>query len=210
MANLVLLWWAGDETGASKYHEVARLHSERTLELLVRADDSTFQVVDFDPGNGEILCCGTIHGQHDKSTWARGQAWGVYGFARACQAMQLHSFSRAAELLSCYFFERLPADGRAYWDLEDPAIPHYVRDTSATAIAATAYLTMGGRWSAIGYRLIEKLATSSLTSNDASGIFSYVTAYKKQGCGLHQASTWGDYFFMKGLTWDKANSICVL
>jgi len=136
MMNLGLLWWAGEETGKFHYHAVAGRHAERTAELHVRPDGSTFHVVDFDLDSGEVLHRGTIHGYADDSTWARGQAWAVHGFILAYQATGEPSFWEVTQRLSIYFLERLPANGQPYWDLDDPAIPDVPRDTSAAAIAA--------------------------------------------------------------------------
>ncbi len=37
----------------------------------------------------------------------------------------------------------VPADHVAFWDFDDPAIPHTERDTAATAIAAAGLLKLG-------------------------------------------------------------------
>jgi len=210
MPNLALLWWASGETGDPKYYNVARLHAERTRELLVRPDGSTFQVVDFELNSGKILNRGTIHGYSNGSTWARGQAWGATGFALAYRAVQSDGFRATAETLSRYFMNRLPEDGRAYWDLADPAIPACTRDSSASAIMACGWLKMGGDWPMVGRRLIETLANRSLTENGCDGILSHGTAHKVQGRGLEQTTVWGDYFFMQGLAGELVKDVCVL
>ena len=199
MMNLALLWWAHAETGDSHYFEVAADHAARCRELHVRADGSTFHVVDFDLASGDIFGRGTIHGHGDDSTWARGQAWALHGFALAARAMGRPDFAETAAQLSCYFHERLPADGRCYWDLGDPAIPDAVRDTSAAAIAADGWLKMEGEWPAIGRQVIEALADGSLTPPDEDGVLAGATAYKTQGRGVMGATVWGDYYFLHGL-----------
>lgn len=199
MMNLSLLWWAGKETGDPSYHDVARSHSERTTELHVRADGSTFHVLDFDLEDGKLLHQGTIHGYSDDSTWARGQAWALHGFAQAYRATGVAAFLEVDELLSYYFYKRLPTDGRPYWDLCDPAIPETVRDTSAATIAAAGWLKMPGDWPSIGRRLIKAVAATSLTTESAGGIVADATAYKTQGRGIQGATVWGDYFLLRGL-----------
>ena len=37
-------------------------------------------VIDYDPETGAVRAINTHQGFADNSTWARGQAWGVYGF----------------------------------------------------------------------------------------------------------------------------------
>ena len=137
MMNLSLLWWAGQETGNYKLDDIAQRHAECSERLHVRRDGSTFHLVDFDLDTGYILYRGTFHGLGDASTWARGQAWGIYGFSLAHLATGKEQFASAAERLSGHFLERLPPDGKAFWDLSDPMIPNAIRDTSASAISAT-------------------------------------------------------------------------
>lgn len=198
MMNLSLLWWAYRETADSRYRDIASQHALRTAELHVRADGSTFHVVDFELETGKVLHRGTIHGYSDRSTWARGQAWGLHGFAMAYLATRNPTFHETAERLSTYFARRLPPNGQSYWDLCDPSIPAADPDTSATAIAASGWLSMDGRWPDLGKRLLEGLAASQLNA-EAQGILSNSTAYKMQGRGVRGATTWGDYFLLQGL-----------
>lgn len=200
MMNLGLLWWAHMETNDSRYYKLGFTHTERTAELHMRSDGSTFHVVDFDLDSGEILRKGTIHGQSDNSTWSRGQAWALHGFALAYRATGYSSFLKIAERLSHHFYERLPADGRSYWDLCEPLAPETVRDASASSIAAAGWLKMRGEWPSIGSRLLRTLADNSLVVGNAEGILGNATAYKTKQQGLHGATVWGDYYFMQGLT----------
>ena len=48
---------------------------------MLRPDDTTFHTFYWDPTTGEPLRGATAQGAHDGSCWARGQAWGIYGFA---------------------------------------------------------------------------------------------------------------------------------
>lgn len=44
---------------------------------------SSFHVVDYDPTTGTVVSQGTVQGYSNSSTWSRGQAWGIYGFANS-------------------------------------------------------------------------------------------------------------------------------
>lgn len=199
MMNLSLLWWAYKQIRDSHYYKVALLHAERTAELHIRPDGSTFHNVDFDLETGKILHRGTIHGYSDESTWARGQAWALYGFAMAYRATNDPVFYEIAQSLSAYFFRRLPVDNQPYWDLTDPDIPNTIRDTSAAAIAAIGWRVMSGAWPATGERLVQALVCSTLVAGDSNGILSHATAYKTQGRGVEEATVWGDYFLLRNL-----------
>lgn len=199
LPNLALLWWAGTEAGDPRYHRAARRHALRTQDLLVRPDGSTFQVVDFDLDSGATLHRGTVHGHDDASTWARGQAWAVHGFALAARASGDAALAGAAGRVSSFFAERVPPDALPHWDLCDPEIPRAPRDASAAAIASAGWLRMPGGWPSRGRRALEALAGGSLTDEGADGILARATAYRTQGRGVEQATVWGDYFFVLGL-----------
>src|SRR5712691_2294095 len=84
LPNLVLLWWAereGDETAGA----VARSHVAAGIDAFVRPDGSTIQAVRV-ADDGSIVERSTINGYAADSTWARGQAWAVLGFASAFRA----------------------------------------------------------------------------------------------------------------------------
>ncbi len=44
---------------------------------------SSFQVVDYNATTGAVIAQRTVQGYSNSSTWSRGQAWGVYGFANS-------------------------------------------------------------------------------------------------------------------------------
>jgi unsaturated chondroitin disaccharide hydrolase len=199
LMNLALLWWAHEETGEFQFYRTAYQHAKRTATLHIRPNGSTFHVVDFELETGQILNRGTIHGYSDSSTWARGQAWALYGFAMAYNATQDSSFYDAADSLSAYFQGRLPPDGLSYWDLSDPDIPNAIRDSSASAIAASGWLLMKDEWHDSGKALLNKIAAYTLEAAHSNGILSYATAYKTQGRGIQGSTVWGDYFFLRGL-----------
>ena len=205
MANLQLLWWASAESGDLRYAEAANRHAERTLELLVRPDGSSFQVVDFDLETGQVLDRGTIHGFDDNACWSRGQAWGIYGFALAAHETGDPRFVQAVSHMSDYFLKRAPEDRVPYWDFEDPAIPETVRDSSAAAITCAAWLLHCAdipglqEYYAAGMQLLDTLCSDYLQAESSDGILSHGCAYKKQGVGIDEATIWGDYYFLQAL-----------
>ena len=74
MMNLQLLWWAHEETGEEKYHQIAFRHSTTTIKNLIREDGSTIHVIDFDLKSGDKISKKTVQGYSDDSCWSRGQA----------------------------------------------------------------------------------------------------------------------------------------
>jgi len=136
MMNLELLFWAARETGDYRYYEIAYRHALTVMKESIRPDGSSYHVVEFDPESGEILKKFTHQGYADESTWARGQAWGIYGFTTAYRYTNDERFLKIAQMMADYYIDHLPDDKVPYWDLtlsgED-----VVRDASAGAIAAS-------------------------------------------------------------------------
>ncbi|MDR9829166.1 glycoside hydrolase family 88 protein, partial [Vibrio sp. FNV 38] len=131
--NLPLLYWATDVTGDPKYRNIALSHLEQSNKHIIRNDFSTHHTYFFDKTNGEAIGGKTFQGYSDDSTWARGQAWGVYGLALSYKHTDDYSLIEMSKKLANYFLDRLPEDLVAYWDLvftsgDEP------RDSSATAI----------------------------------------------------------------------------
>ncbi len=81
LLNLPLLYWATEVTGDSKYADIAQRHIDTSLKVVLREDHSTYHTYYFEKGTGKPLYGETRQGYSDDSSWARGQAWGVYGTA---------------------------------------------------------------------------------------------------------------------------------
>ena len=80
MMNLELLFEASRLSGNRKYYDIAVQHARTTMSEHYRDDYFCYHVVDFDPETGKVLDKATCQGFTDESSWARGQAWGLYGF----------------------------------------------------------------------------------------------------------------------------------
>ena len=97
MMTLGPLQWGASNGGSSTWAGIAATHAQTVTTNLVRSDGSTFQVADFDPTTGALLSQGTFAGFSDSSTWARGQAWALYGFVQAYQTSDNPAFLTTAE-----------------------------------------------------------------------------------------------------------------
>ena len=97
MMTLGPLQWGAGNGGGSTWAGIAATHAQTVTTNLVRSDGSTFQVADFDPTTGALMSQGTFAGYSDSSTWARGQAWGLYGFVQAYQTSDNPAFLKTAE-----------------------------------------------------------------------------------------------------------------
>lgn len=157
MINLELLFFAFEHTRDSVFRDIAIRHAERTMANHVRSDFSTFHVIDYDPQTGEVLHRQTAQGLADSSTWARGQAWGIYGFTMMYRFTGDDKFLTTATGLADFFLnnKNLPDDFVPYWDFnaadkitnldweyDSSRFSEIPRDASAAAITASALLEL--------------------------------------------------------------------
>ena len=207
--NLPLLWWAAAETGDARYAEAASAHVAQAARFLVRVDFSTFHTFYMDTETGEPRFGSTHQGFSDDSCWARGQAWGIYGFALAFRHTGDASYLSLAGKLADYMLDRLPADQICCWDLiftgdED------IRDSSAAAIAACGLLELAGslpvsdparaRYAIAAARMLAQLDRSYLASPEASnGILAHGVYHWPNAVGVDECCIWGDYFYLEAL-----------
>jgi uncharacterized protein YyaL (SSP411 family) len=144
MMNLEYLFWVTKITGDSTYYKIAVSHSEKTIRNHLRADWSSYHVVDYDPSSGEVVLKQTHQGASDESAWARGQAWGLYGFTVVYRETGNLKYLEVAKNIANYILNspNLPEDMIPYWDFNAPEIPDAKRDASAAAIISSALLEL--------------------------------------------------------------------
>jgi len=144
MMNLELLTWASREANDSHLQEIALQHADNTLKNHFRSDASSWHVVDFNPTNGAVLYKKTHQGAADSSAWARGQAWGLYGYTMMYRETRRPEYLAQAGKIARFLMThpRLPEDKIPYWDFDAPDIPNAPRDASAAAIMASALIEL--------------------------------------------------------------------
>jgi unsaturated chondroitin disaccharide hydrolase len=153
MMNLELMFEASLLSGNSKYRDIAVQHAETTMENHYRDDFSSYHVIDYDTISGAVLDKATCQGFTDESSWARGQAWGLYGYVLCYRYTQDKKFLKFAENIADYMLnhKNLPEDMIPLWDYNVPDkdfvpewkyvaadYPEIPRDASAAAITASA------------------------------------------------------------------------
>lgn len=162
--NLDLLFYASAHLGP-ELAAIATTHAKTLINSHLRRESiagkevySTIHVVNFDPATGAIKERRTAQGYAASSTWSRGQAWAITGYAQTYAWTRDRQFLDVAVGLAEYFLARLegaPAcvekmvDGRMVgryvplWDFDAPvdeASP--LRDSSAGVIAANGMLLL--------------------------------------------------------------------
>jgi unsaturated chondroitin disaccharide hydrolase len=203
LMNTPLLYWAGQTTGDPRYAAVAGRHVEQLRDHILRADDTTYHTFYWDPATGEPLRGETEQGSADDSCWARGQAWGIFGFALNHRYTGDPSFRDAARRCADYFLAHLPADRVAHWDLVFGDGSGQDRDSSAAAIAVCGLLELGGdRYRAAAGAILESLIARYSTAShpESNALLLHGVYDKPKGIGVDEGTLWGDYFYLEALT----------
>jgi rhamnogalacturonyl hydrolase YesR len=144
MMNLEYLFRVTNLSGDSSYYRIAVRHANNTLINFFRSDFSSYHLVDFDTLTGGIIGKQTVQGAGDESAWARGQAWGLYGFTMTYRETHDARYLEQARQIASFLIHHpnLPNDGIPYWDFNAPGIPDTYKDASAAAITCSALLEL--------------------------------------------------------------------
>ena len=211
LLNLPLLYWAHVQTGDEAYLRVARLHAEKSRRFLVRGDGSSYHTFYFDPATGDAIRGGTHQGYRDGSTWTRGQAWGIYGFALSARYLKSAEMLDTAKRLARYFVAHLPEDNVAYWDFDAPQEPGTKRDSSASAIAACGLLEIASQLdegdperaelTAAAETAVKSLVLHYSTKGEeaAEGFLKHGSYSVRGGASPDDYTIWGDYYYLEAL-----------
>ncbi|MGE7824215.1 glycoside hydrolase family 88 protein [Paenibacillus sp. NPDC093718] len=211
MMNIPLLYWAYDQTGDERYKRVAVAHADKSRRYLMRGDDSSYHTFYFNPEDGTPIRGGTHQGYHDGSTWTRGQAWAIYGFALSYRYTRDSKYLDTALRAARFFIEYLPEDHVAYWDFDVPIEEGTPRDSSASAIAACGMLEIlehldgeddnkGLLTEAVEKSMISLVNQySTIGETDEEGLIKHGSYYVRGGAGPDDYMIWGDYYYLEAL-----------
>lgn len=146
MMNLELLFEATRMTGDSSFYRIAVTHANTTMKNHFRPDYSSYHVVNYDPATGRVQQKRTAQGAADESAWARGQAWGLYGYTMCYRETGDRNYLDQANHIAQFLLHHpnLPPDKIPYWDFNAPGIPDALRDASAAAVMSSALLELSG------------------------------------------------------------------
>jgi unsaturated chondroitin disaccharide hydrolase len=136
MMNIPLLHWAAKETGYDRYREVAIAHADKTLENVIRPDGSVVHIIHYNSESGDVIETFGGQGYEVGSSWTRGQAWAIYGFALSYLRTKEVRYLDAAKRVAHYFLSAVADyDYVPPVDFRSPKEPPYI-DTTAGAITA--------------------------------------------------------------------------
>lgn len=211
MMNIPLLYWAAEQTGDERYKQVALIHADKSRRYLMRGDDSSYHTFYFNQATGAPLGGGTHQGYHDGSTWTRGQAWAIYGFALSYRYTGDERYLESARRAARYFLDHLKGDLVAYWDFDAPIEADTPRDSSASAIAVCGMLEivshleesdperriLADAAQAVMQALVERCAT--IGDSEAEGLLRHGSYHVRGHMGPDDYMIWGDYYYLEAL-----------
>jgi unsaturated chondroitin disaccharide hydrolase len=212
MMNLEYLFWAARETGDSMFYKMSVSHADNTVINHFRDDYSTYHLVDYDPETGSVINKKTVQGAFDESSWARGQAWGLYGFTIAYRETGNQNYLKYAVGLADFILTHpnLPDDMVPYWDFEAPEIPDAKRDASAAAIICSALLELqkyvdeetAGNYVKAAEQIIRSLSSPAYRAKPGENnyfILMHSVGSIPHGSEIDVPLTYADYYFIEAL-----------
>jgi unsaturated chondroitin disaccharide hydrolase len=213
MMNVGIIFYAANQTKDQGLSQIATEHCLTTRRFLVRGDGSTSHEGLFNPETGEFLRQTTHQGWRNDSSWARGQAWALYGFTTAYQYTHDACFLETARRCAEFYLARTPASGVPPndWEEPNPARPY---ESSAAAIAAAGLLELADavsepadaeRYQAHAIVILDTLLGPEFLANETpgwEGILKHGSYHERKQLGIDESVMWGEYFFLSAL--DKA------
>ncbi|MEX0273365.1 MAG: glucuronyl hydrolase, partial [Flavobacteriaceae bacterium] len=199
-------------SGDSSYYKIAVSHADKTLQHHFRDNNSSFHVLDYDPETGNVLNKNTHQGYSDSSSWARGQAWGLYGYTMCYRETGLKRYLDQAIAIAEYIMDspNMPKDGIPLWDYDAPkgegAEP---RDASAACITASALYELAvltdspkGKFGQWADRIIDHLATPEYFPGGEANrgfLLGHSVGSLPHGVEVDVPLNYADYYFLEAL-----------
>lgn len=212
MMNLELLFWAAEATGDDTFRDIAVKHADTTLKNHFRTDNSLYHGINYDPKTGGIQSYQGGQGVSEQSAWARGQAWGLYGYTLMYRFTKdpkyLDQAVRIAEFVLNH--PNMPKDLIPYWDYNAPGIPNELRDASAAAINCAGLLELcryvpklqGDTYFRAAEKMLQVLSSSEYTAEAGTNggfILKHSVGNMPAGTEVDAPLTYADYYYVEAL-----------
>lgn len=210
MMNVGIIFYAAEQLGDKKIRAIVDTHCLQTRRHLVRGDGSTSHEGIFDVNSGVFLRQTTQQGWRDDSSWARGQAWALYGFGTCFAFTDDARYLEAAVATADFFIDRtgdriIPPND---WEEKNPAMSV---ESSAGAIAASGLLqlsqlvddvTKAKKYLDFAIRSIEAMCSPEYLAIDEpewEGVLKHGSYHEQKKLGVDESVMWGEYFFTETL-----------
>lgn len=207
MMNIHMALYAAQQTDDQDMARKAIDHCLTTRRYLIRGDGSASHEGMFDLQSGAFLKQTTQQGFSDGGSWARGQAWALYGFGTVYRFTGDRRFLETAIAAADFYIEKTGDRLIPPNDWEEPA-PQRPYETSAAAAAAGGLWQLAGlvqdRTKATHYadyavRILLRLTEDDFLASPGEeweGILKHGSYHEGKNLGVDESVMWGDYWFL--------------
>ena len=221
MMNLEMLCFMTKMTGNHEFQRIAEKHAQTTIKNHFRPDFSTYHVVSYDTITGQPHVKNTAQGYSDNSSWARGQAWGLYGYTMMYRETKNPIYLKQAQKIGKFLMNhpRLPKDKIPFWDYNAPGIEttkgkltesKCLKDASAAAIMAAALIElsqldrskMGHKWLKLAKQQLRALSSPTYLAQEGEQggfIIKHGVGHLPANSEMDVPLTYGDYYYVEAL-----------
>ncbi len=206
MMNVGIIFYAAQQTGDQKLHDIALQHCLTSRRFLVRGDGSTAHEGIFDLDTGQFIRQSTQQGWRSDSCWARGLAWAIYGFTTTYGFTKDERFIDTARACADYYLSHVPEHGIPPNDFNESE-PVYPYESSAAAIAASGLIDLAhfsdqSKYRDQAYHILETLCGAEFLADQTpqwEGLIKHGIYHSRKGLGVDESVMWGDYFFLEAV-----------
>lgn len=208
LINLEMLFWAAKNGGNPYLADIAISHADKTMKHQFRPDYTSYHVAVYDTLTGDFIRGCTHQGYADSSMWARGQAWGIYGYTTIYRETKDPRYLEFVQKVTDVYLQNLPEDYVPYWDFNDPAIPDAPRDASAAAVVASALLELSTylpmekamTYKDAALKMLTSLSSDKYRSGKSKPSFLlHSTGHWPAGSEIDASIIYADYYYMEAL-----------
>ena len=208
MMNLELLFQASKLTGDNEYKDIAIRHADKTMACHFRPDMTSYHVVSYNP-DGSIETRQTFQGRSDESAWARGQAWGVYGYTVCYRETGDKKYLEFAQKIADMIISRVKTEDHIpLWDYDAPNLPTTPRDASAAAVTSSAlfelcgYLPDGHKYFNYAESILRSLSSPEYLAEPGTNcgfILKHSTGSLAHGSEIDVPLNYADYYYLESI-----------
>ena len=212
MMNLELLLWVAQAIGDNSFYDIAVKHADTTMKNHFRADNSLYHGINYDPETGGIQHYQAGQGVSEKSAWACGQAWGLYGYTMMYRFTKDTRYLEQAVKIAEFILNHpnMPEDLVPYWDYNALDIPNTLRDASAAAISCAGlfelcrYVSENSRqkYFEAAEKMLQELSSSEYMAEVGTNggfILKHSVGNMPAGTEVDAPLTYADYYFVEAL-----------
>lgn len=210
MMNVGIIYYAAQQSNDEEVLRKVTTHVLQTRRHMVRGDGSTTHEGIFDLESGVFLRQTTQQGWRDDSSWARGQAWALYGFGTCYAFSGDKRLLEVAQATADFFMERTGNQFVPPNDWEEPN-PLMKYESSAGSITASGLLQLSQlvdnpvdakRYADYAFNMIAKLCTPEFLATpdeEWEGVLKHGSYHEMKRLGVDESVMWGEYFFAEAL-----------